>query len=80
MKFGDFEFEDNNEHSKWGVAMTKNIICIGDLNRTESQKSRGGLVSCFTSQLVAKTIRGVITDYELCKKPELNFLSEDEQQ
>ena len=30
------------DHSKWGVGITKNIACFGDINRMCSQESRGG--------------------------------------
>jgi deoxyribonuclease-2 len=78
LKFGKFEFGYDNEHSKWGVAQKKGIACFGDLNRTESQKSRGGMVICFENTKLAEIIRSAITDYEKCKKKStLVFLSEE---
>lgn len=76
LKFGKFEFSSENEHSKWGVAKKKDVICFGDLNRTESQKSRGGLMTCFENAKLATSVRSAITDSEKCKKTNLTFLSE----
>ena len=75
LKFGKYEFDYDNEHSKWGVAQKKNISCFGDLNRTESQKSRGGLVICFENTLLARTIRAAIVYSEECPAKKLRFLS-----
>lgn len=74
LKFGQFKFHFDNEHSKWAVAKKKNIVCFGDLNRTESQKSRGGLVTCFENKILSETIREAITDYEKCNSKEIMFL------
>jgi deoxyribonuclease-2 len=77
LKFGKFEFAYDNEHSKWSVAKKKNVICFGDLNRTESQKSRGGMVTCFENTKLAGAVRDTITDYEKCTKEALIFLSDE---
>lgn len=81
LKFGKFEFDYDNEHSKWAVAQKKNIACFGDLNRTESQKSRGGMVICFENAKLADIMRSAIKDSEKCKKKLLNgvtFLEESQ--
>ena len=40
VKFGDYKYVVNKEHSKWAITKTKNIVCFSDLNHTESQKER----------------------------------------
>ena len=75
LKFGEFEFHYDNEHSKWGVAKKKNIVCFGDLNRTKSQRSRGGFVTCFENFILSETIREAIIEYEKCTTSDVVFLS-----
>lgn len=75
LKFGEFEFDKNMEHSKWAVSKTKNIACFGDLNRTESQKNRGGLTVCFENKKLADLMKKAIVNKESCNKKEvLEFL------
>jgi deoxyribonuclease-2 len=77
LKFGKFQFDYDKEHSKWGVSKRQNVNCFGDLNRTESQKNRGGLVVCFENAKLAETIRGSIVEYEECTQKTIKFLSEE---
>jgi deoxyribonuclease-2 len=75
LKFGQFSYKKTNEHSKWAVGMTTQVICIGDLNRIESQKKRGGNVICFKNEKLANIIRNGITLTEICPDPSLKFLA-----
>jgi len=34
------------DHSKWGVAVSGSVLCLGDLNRVTSQATRGGGAVC----------------------------------
>jgi len=52
-------YKESKEHSKWaiGIDFSTNsfphcgpLVCIGDINRMESQRNRGGGLSCFTNQ------------------------------
>ena len=52
LKFGNYEYTCNNEHSKWSVS--ENVVCIGDLNRTGTQLKRGGLVICIVNNAISK--------------------------
>ena len=51
---GKFSYKD--DHSKW--AISKNIyhpyVCVGDINRMESQYKRGGGTTCFQTPQVWK--------------------------
>jgi len=73
LKFGDIEYDQNQEHSKWAVGINKNFVCFGDLNRTGSQKSRGGNTVCFENDNLANILRSGIEEYESCP---LKFLLE----
>jgi deoxyribonuclease-2 len=66
LKFGEFEFDSNQEHSKWAVSSKSQIICFGDLNRTESQKNRAGNTFCFYNSKLAKVMREAIIDFDKC--------------
>uniref|UniRef100_K1PZ27 Deoxyribonuclease-2-alpha n=1 Tax=Magallana gigas TaxID=29159 RepID=K1PZ27_MAGGI len=50
-------FSDGVDHSKWAVAKQSPWICIGDLNREEAQKQRGGLSVCLKDAIAAKEFR-----------------------
>ena len=73
LKFGNYVYDKNQEHSKWGVGIKKDICCFGDLNRTESQKKRGGNIICFENKNLSKIMRSAITEKDSCY---LKFLSE----
>ena len=47
VKYGDYLYNINKEHSKWAIAQNKNVVCFGDINHTETQKNRGGHIVCF---------------------------------
>jgi deoxyribonuclease-2 len=72
LNFGVYNYDKNQEHSKWAVATKKNICCFGDLNRTESQKKRGGNIICFENKKLATIMRAAIVASETCQ---LKFLS-----
>ena len=60
VKYGSFSYDVNKEHSKWAIANSKNIVCFGDLNHTESQKDRGGNIVCFENQKLHSIMKGAI--------------------
>ncbi len=72
LKINNYEFKNNNDHSKWGVSANKHISCYGDLNRTESQKKRAGMVLCFENTSIASQIHDYIQEHTNCS---LGFLS-----
>jgi len=74
MNYGGYSFNHNQEHSKWAVSIEKDICCFGDLNRTESQKKRGGNVICFRHETLSKLMRNAITDVDR-PNSRLQFLS-----
>jgi len=73
------EFTDNNDHSKWGVSLNKKICCFGDLNRTETQEKRSGMVMCFENNTIGNQIYKFISNFKKCKTEvenlSLGFLS-----
>ena len=70
-------FSTLKDHSKWavggaggegGLKDAKEWICVGDINRQEHQKRRGGGSVCQSSKLVAELYRGMIDEVEPCPK------------
>lgn len=61
-------FSTLNDHSKWMVSKENNLICIGDINRQEHQKMRGGGTVCIQLMDVAKTYGDSVAESEPCKK------------
>jgi len=75
LSIDNIDFSDNADHSKWGVSVKKKICCYGDLNRTESQKKRSGMVMCFENKTIGTQISSFITEHTCCgKKKALSFL------
>ncbi|XP_050079214.1 deoxyribonuclease-2-alpha [Anopheles maculipalpis] len=68
-------FKTLKDHSKWAVGGggeqggDEGWICVGDINRQEHQKQRGGGSVCQASVRVATLYRGMIDDVEPCPKP-----------
>ncbi|XP_052694227.1 LOW QUALITY PROTEIN: putative deoxyribonuclease-2 [Crassostrea angulata] len=50
-------FNHGIDHSKWAVTKKKHLICIGDINRQETQAKRGGLSLCLTNADASKEFR-----------------------
>lgn len=42
------------------------FVCIGDINRMESQANRGGGTVCFMSPALWQALRGSIVEMEHC--------------
>lgn len=66
LKFGQYEYSRNNEHSKWAVLEKKPVSCFGDLNRVQSQKRRGGFTICLEDANLANTLRKAIANHDVC--------------
>lgn len=63
INWGSVEYKETEEHSKWGVTTDGSTVCIGDMNRMESQRKRGGGTTCIhhpaTTRAFAHLINGV---------------------
>lgn len=62
------QFSTHHDHSKWAIAIKKNrpYVCVGDINRMESQKHRAGGTVCFMNLSVWKSYKGIIDQIEAC--------------
>ncbi|XP_058055785.1 deoxyribonuclease-2-alpha [Anopheles bellator] len=63
-------FATLKDHSKWAVDMTaaSRWVCVGDINRQEHQKQRGGGSVCRMSKPVAGLYRAMVGSVEPCPK------------
>lgn len=63
-------FSSSKDHSKWTVSMssTNPVVCIGDINRMESQNSRGGGTLCIPDADLTKQYTSIINAAGECPK------------
>ena len=72
-KKNDEDFTTTHDHAKWAVTKdktvnSKNYICIGDINRMETQLKRAGGTVCFDNQYAWKAFTGIVKAIEKCSK------------
>ncbi len=63
------EWKETQDHSKWGVGMpggSAKVVCIGDINRQESQNNRGGGTTCLEHSGLWQAFSDVVTKYDEC--------------
>ncbi|KAK5977538.1 Deoxyribonuclease II [Trichostrongylus colubriformis] len=68
VKVANKEFASSKDHSKWGVSMKESVpaVCIGDVNRQQSQFKRGGGAVCIEDAKLWRTFRGSVNSYLDC--------------
>ncbi|RCN27965.1 deoxyribonuclease II [Ancylostoma caninum] len=61
-------FANSQDHSKWGVSMNAAVpaVCVGDVNRQESQFRRGGGAVCMMDPKLWRTFYYSVSEYEEC--------------
>lgn len=62
------EFSAMNDHSKWMVSDDNHLICVGDINRQEHQKVRGGGTVCAIMDDLSKAYTETIANTEPCHR------------
>ncbi|XP_012216163.2 plancitoxin-1 [Linepithema humile] len=66
----DIDFKSSRDHSKWAVTVegktNRTWTCIGDINRADTQYTRGGGTVCFNNRKIWKNYRGAVNDMEPC--------------
>ena len=67
-ELNDDDFKTTKDHSKWAISLDKKrpYVCIGDINRMETQRRRGGGTACFSSPTVWKTFKKSVKAIEAC--------------
>jgi deoxyribonuclease-2 len=77
MDFVEFDKDDDfttrHDHAKWAISLDKKkpYVCIGDINRMDTQRRRAGGTLCFLHQAVWKTFKSAIKEIEDCSNPKL---------
>ena len=71
MEFPDLEdddFKTTRDHSKWAISLDRKrpYVCIGDINRMDTQRKRGGGTACFSSPWVWRTFKKSVKSIEAC--------------
>ncbi|KAI6657001.1 hypothetical protein LOD99_16302 [Oopsacas minuta] len=61
----EVQYVETKDHSKWAVSKDKTTICIGDINRMNSQFHRGGGTVCFVETQLA-TIYEAAAQHNTC--------------
>lgn len=56
---------EHDNHAKWATSDT--YMCFGDMNRMESQASRGGGALCFNNEELLKTMESMIYATDPCE-------------
>ena len=70
------EYKETQDHSKWAISTEGSILCIGGINRMESQFKRPGGTICFQEPTLATQIRESIVEVEECDNELLHFLQQ----
>lgn len=68
LQIGDVSFTEYYDHSKWAVSSSAStaVVCVGDINRQQSQHLRGGGTVCMANSNLWGMFRKVVQAYEQC--------------
>lgn len=68
VKDENITFTTLHDHSKWMVSAMNKLICVGDINRQEHQKVRGGGTVCMQNDKISMVYQEAVAEVEECKK------------
>lgn len=73
MTVGGSVFPYTDDHSKWGLALdtTSNYVCVGGINRMQSQRQRGGGTLCFQNANLHSALLSCIATQDPCSNKSL---------
>lgn len=60
----DVAVPESKDHSKWAVSKDGHVLCVGDINRQEGQKSRGGGTTCIQDPHIASQMLKIVHGVE----------------
>lgn len=69
LHMGGVSWSETQDHSKWAIGVdgsTKGLVCIGGLNRQESQAGRYGGSLCFLQQEIHDQLNSAIEEADQC--------------
>ncbi|KAG8034638.1 hypothetical protein G9C98_007714 [Cotesia typhae] len=77
LNTANVDFKSSRDHSKWAVTQTnkknRNWVCIGDINRANTQFNRGGGAVCVNLPQLWTNYRGSVNEVEPCPKKKKGF-------
>jgi len=59
-------YTETQDHSKWAVTTTGSTLCIGDIDRQQSQANRAGGTVCFSQSSLYNSLKNAITGADSC--------------
>ena len=67
---GEVKFTTKHDHAKWALSMDGKLpyLCIGDINRMNTQLVRAGGTVCFLNKTAWKAFGGIVDSIETCPK------------
>jgi hypothetical protein len=71
LSVGSNSFKESNDHAKWAIttgSAAPGIVCIGDINRMTSQRSRGGGAVCLLSTSLSAAMQATVITHDSCDK------------
>merc|ERR1712080_122012 len=70
VELDDDDFTTKHDHAKWAISLDvkRPYVCIGDINRMDTQRKRGGGTLCFLNPTVWKTFKNSIKVMEECPR------------
>lgn len=70
VEIEDDDFTTKHDHAKWAISLDSKrpYVCVGDINRMDTQKKRAGGTLCFLNSPVWKTFKSAIKKMEECPK------------
>ena len=68
VSVGADAWKETQDHSKWGVSLDggRNVVCIGDINRQQSQNRRGGGTTCIEDEHLRTAFASIVTNRDQC--------------
>lgn len=66
LSIGNLTWKGTQDHSKWGIPFTTNVVCYGDMNRMTSQRTRGGGALCINNPILFNLHNAIITKVDPC--------------
>ena len=71
LRVEDYSWHAHFDHSKWGIAIDKEITCYGDNNRMIPQRTRGGGYLCTTNRRFYEAQTELITHVNMCNSTQI---------
>ncbi|CAG9326239.1 DNASE2B_3 [Blepharisma stoltei] len=66
IAIGKYSWKNTNDHSKWGISLVGTQVCYADINRMDSQKSRGGGAICIDYYPLFSAHLSIIATQDKC--------------